>query len=161
MTATIRGVPTPEVVYTRGFLRKRPLLRLDEDGVEWAAGRVLWRDVRSISIVRHVEHDEEDGTDHFYDRVHLLLRLGRRPIPPSTRYAASGERRWRPELVVSEMELPLWTRPELVLAAFRRYYHGPFADEAKVRDPDWDATLMESFAREERLRKARVLRRAD
>jgi len=42
--------PAPELVYTWRFLRKRPLLRLDEDGLEWAAGRIRWADVTRMEF---------------------------------------------------------------------------------------------------------------
>ena len=62
-------------------IRPRPLLCLDELGVEWAKGRVGWGDVERLELV------ERDGWhDNRYHRLALTLYAGAALSPPRATY---------------------------------------------------------------------------
>jgi hypothetical protein len=72
----------------RQVLRPRPLLRIDQRGLECAYGRVAWSDIQAMTV------EERAGGESAYNCLLVALRTGSTPLPPERAYFLPE--RWRP-----------------------------------------------------------------
>jgi len=118
------------------FLRSRPLLLLEAEGLECALGRISWGDVTEIGVVGYERESRRIALDEW---LYLSLQPGAVLERVSEDYfkgiswgyyEEKGPRRD----VGGRVELPLWKKRASVLATVRRFYGGAIADRAEVRD---------------------------
>lgn len=76
----------------RQILRPRPGLLVDDDGLECAKGRVLWRDVMGAGTI--AEYDDKENLVAEY--LSLRLRYGAEIQRPPTSYRRWGVRLYEP-----------------------------------------------------------------
>ena len=72
----------------RQVLRPRPLLRIDQRGLECARGRVAWSDIQAMTV------EERASGESAYNCLRVTLCTGATPLPPD--HAYFHPERWRP-----------------------------------------------------------------